>query len=177
MVEYKGPHVFKSDGLDFERGFMDLKEEAVLVLGLCLDEASGHCGAGLQKVNAVLVALEDLRDRLMFVGPDDQMEELWDHAFRDGVPPGDSKMHALVLVLVEHEDVEPVVFVFEGPFELDAFVFEGHVKALVLHVANAVERDLGGAFAEQDRDHLDVLNIGHLAEVVHVVVRRHQVDV
>ena len=45
-------------------------------------------------------------------------------------------MHDFVLGIVDHQNVEPVVFVSERPFELDPFVIE---KTIIYIVAYAVE--------------------------------------
>ena len=86
-------------------------------------------------------------------------------------------MHPLVLVLVKHQNVEPFVFVFEWPLELNATIFEGHIESLIFHISDSVESNLRCALSEKDRHHFNILNICHLAEIIHVVVLTHKVDI
>ena len=93
-------------------------------------------------MNTILVALKHLRDRLMLVRPDNQVKELGNHAFRDRVSPTHSQVHSFILVLVQHQDVEPIIFVLEWSFELDLLVLESHVQSLIFHVSDTIESNL-----------------------------------
>lgn len=79
--------MLEPDSLHLECSLVHLKKEAVLVLGFGLDQGCLHGTARLKEVNAVLVAFKDLRYRLVFMCPDDEMKELRHHAFGDGVAP------------------------------------------------------------------------------------------
>jgi len=95
-----------------------------------------------------LLALANLRNALVLVAPNDQVEEVGDLALEDAFVPGSVVDEALELVLVQHQDVEPVVPVLVGSLELDGFVLEGEIESLLRDVAEAVERDLGLALDE-----------------------------
>lgn len=123
------------------------------------------------------MALKNLRNRLMLMRPHNKMEKLRNHAFCDGVPATHAKMHALVLILVQNQYVEPIILVFQRSLELDALVLKGHVESFILHVTDTVESNLSLALPEEDWDHLYVFNVGDLPEVIDVVVGAHQVDV
>ena len=125
----------------------------------------------------ILLTLEDLWYALMLVRPDDEMKEFWNHVLGYAVAAAAAEVHALIRVLMQHEDIKPAVTILQWPFELDLAALESNVEPLVLHMANAVQGELGLSFDEQYRLHFDVLNISHLAKVVDVIVTVHQVNV
>jgi len=85
MVEGKRADVVEADGLDFERGFVHLEVEAVFRFAFGLDQTGSYGAAGLEEMDAIFVAFEDLGDGFVFVGPDYEVEKLGDHAFGDRV--------------------------------------------------------------------------------------------
>ena len=105
------------------------------------------------------------------------MKELGDHTLCDTVSATYAKVHALVLVLMKYQNVEPLIFVFQRPLKFDPFVLESHIESFVLHVADAVQCNLGGSLPEQDWNDFYVLDVGDFAKVVDVVVAGHQIDV
>ena len=128
-------------------------------------------------MHSVLVALEDLRDGLVLVSPDNEMEKLRNHALCDRIAATHSQVHSFVFVLMQHQDVKPFVFLFQRPLELDLSVFESHVEPFIFHVTDTVQCNLGTALSEENRDDLDIFNVGDFAEVIYVVILAHQVDI
>ena len=128
-------------------------------------------------MNTVLVTLEDLGDGFVFMSPDYQVEELRNHAFRDGVPSTHAEVHPFVFVLVDDENVEPVVFVLQRSLEFYLLVFECHVKSLIFHVADAEQCDLRQPFSEQNRLYSYFFYISNLSEIIDVVILTHKVYV
>jgi len=84
-------------------------------------------------------------------------------------------VHAFVLVLVEDENVEPVVFVLQGSLELYPFIFKGHIKPFVFHVADALEGNLRASFSKENRDYFNILDIRDFAKIIDVIISAHQV--
>ncbi len=85
------------------------------------------------------MAFKYLRYRFVLMRPYNKVKELRDHPLSYTVAPTDTQVHAFVLVLVQNENVKPIVFVFEWSFKLNAFIFKRHVESLILHVANSIQ--------------------------------------
>ena len=77
MPEYQRPDGFERNRLQLELLLHDFENEAMLLLCLHFDQTGCHCGAWLQKVHAVVLALPGLRDALMLMTPDHKVEEVW----------------------------------------------------------------------------------------------------
>lgn len=128
-------------------------------------------------MHAILLTLKYLWYALVLMSPHDEMKELRNHILSDRVAPTTAQVHTLVLVLMQHEYVEPAVAIFQRTFELDLAILERNIQTLVLHVADAVDGQLGLALDKQNRLHFDILYIRHLPEVIDIIVAVHEVYV
>lgn len=93
-------------------------------------------------------------------------------------------MHLCTPILVDAHDVEPRVWLFRGPCELDLgqadqrkrqrerapaphlFLLKCPIQALIPNVAKSVESDTRGTLLEQDRIDGNLINATRLAKVV-----------
>lgn len=146
----------------------------MLLLWLCLDETS-ICGATrLQKVNLGSFALLYFGHRLMFVTPNHQVDPAGNELLHDAWLFIGTNGEAFVLVLVEHQNVEPLIIDLTGvvyrTFKLDLTAFEGNIKPFIFHVTDSKESYTSGALCKQNRFYSKLFNISDLAEVVYVVI-------
>jgi hypothetical protein len=105
------------------------------------------------------------------------VEELGYHTLSETVSPACANVHAFVLVLMEDQDVEPLISELKGSFEFNFLILERNIEPLVLHVSYPIQSQLCWSFLEQDWYHLDVFNVGNLSEIVYIVIRTHKVDI
>ena len=142
----------------------------MLLLGFSLDHACSHCAAWLQELYTSLLAFPGLGDALVLVAPDDKVKEGRDLALHQTLLPGDAEKKPLVLVLVDHQDVEPIVFALRWPFELNVFLLKRQIQSFVTHVSNPVDCDFCASFLEEDRPYFKLFDVCNFAKVVDVIV-------
>ena len=157
----EGPHGAQPVLLDLEVPARDADHGDVLILGLGPDQGRGDRGAGLHDVEAGGGVGLRVDLALVLVAPDDEVHPVGQHLGRQVVG-----LVVRGVVLVDGEQVEPVLGLDVGPEPLDAVVPQGAEEALVTDVAQAVEGQLGLALLQQDGADLDVVDLGDAAEVV-----------
>ena len=79
-------------------------------------------------------------------------------------------------VLVQREYVEPRLRITRRPRYVELLALQSARQLVVVHVAHAVERELGCALADEQRRECDVRRVRHLAKVIEQVGRREQVE-
>jgi len=86
-------------------------------------------------------------------------------------------MHSFELVLVEDQNVEPLILMGCRPLKFDFLVFKRNIEPFVLHIPNTIEGNSSVLLFEEDGADLDFLDVRHLPEIIDEVVLAHQVDV
>mmetsp|Transcript_116158 Transcript_116158/g.339718 ORF Transcript_116158/g.339718 Transcript_116158/m.339718 type:complete len:252 (+) Transcript_116158:895-1650(+) len=102
----------------------------------------------------------------MLVAPDDEVQETGQHLLVDAGFCEHAPLVALVPILVQDHDVEPVLWV-RWRLEADLPCLEGPMQPLVADVSQAVDRQLCSTLAEQHRLYDYVLEILGAPKVVH----------
>ena len=128
--------------------------------------------AWLQEENPGLFALDCLRDRLVFVAPDNQVHPFGDGLLLNAVTLASATYIALVLVLVEYQNIEPgvvrAVIFLEWPVEVDFIQFKRKVQTQVFNMAKPKKRNFSLIFGEQHGLHFYIVDVSTLPKIIDV---------
>lgn len=171
----QGPHCFERHRLARELLTKHLEDEAVLLFTFHFNHRGRHRTSRLKEEYSCLFTLPWLWYRFMFMSPDDQVEECWDLCIHQALPLGGSKKETFIFILVQHEDIEPRIFILPRPFELDCLLFKSKIESLIAHMPNAKDCYFCIALFEQNWNNLDLFNICDFAKIIDVMVAAHLV--
>mmetsp|Transcript_35146 Transcript_35146/g.88796 ORF Transcript_35146/g.88796 Transcript_35146/m.88796 type:complete len:366 (-) Transcript_35146:7-1104(-) len=129
------------------------------------------CGrARLQDLEAFFTLFCELRHALVLMTPDHELNDVRNRINRERVLGPSIRP-----VLMDHQYVE-VILVIVRDFPFDLLILEGLCKPLVPDVAQAVQRNLDVALAQQQGPDDDVGDVCLLAKVVEEARRRQYVE-
>ena len=142
-LENEGPDRLEWDGVHLELVISsDVEDTNMLRDGLAFTERSRHRRSRLTDEERLVSGL-GLDPAVVLVAPDDEVEEWRNEAVRDVVGGA-----SLGSVLVKDQDVAPAVWLLLRSHELHLVVPEQSVQPLVLHVGEAVQRNLHSALPQ-----------------------------
>mmetsp|Transcript_16484 Transcript_16484/g.57662 ORF Transcript_16484/g.57662 Transcript_16484/m.57662 type:complete len:213 (+) Transcript_16484:1645-2283(+) len=144
---------------------LHIDERHLLQKRLALREGRRHRRAWLDDIELPAQTLSRAHFAIVLMAPDHQIQKAGQHLLVDARLVGSTTFVALVPVLVQYHDVEPLLGI-RRRLEADLPRLKGSIQALVADVAEAVKRDLRPTFAHKHRLHHDVLQILGATEVV-----------
>lgn len=170
LLVQKRPHRSQRNGFAGELLPKYFQQEAVLLLGLRLDHWSSYCAAWLKEEDSCLLAAPWLWDGLVLMTPYNQVEEWRDLSVHQTLPSWSSKKQSLVLILVQHQNVEPCILFLPRPLKLYSLLLKGQVQPFITHVPNPEDSDFGWALLIKNWNDLYLLDVGDLSKVIHIMV-------
>eukprot|EP00411_Alexandrium_monilatum_P079144 CAMPEP_0175625248 /NCGR_PEP_ID=MMETSP0096-20121207/70370_1 /TAXON_ID=311494 /ORGANISM="Alexandrium monilatum, Strain CCMP3105" /LENGTH=438 /DNA_ID=CAMNT_0016930577 /DNA_START=149 /DNA_END=1462 /DNA_ORIENTATION=+ len=166
VTDHQWPHGPERHGRAAEAVRPNVYHDDVLDLRLPHRQRCRHRGARLHDVELAHRTLLWVDVAIVLMAPDDKVQEVGQHLLMNGGLVGHTALVALVPVLMQDHDVEPVLRV-RGRLEADLSGLEGPVEPLVADVPQAVNRQLRPPLPHEHGSHDDVLEVLRAAKVVH----------
>jgi hypothetical protein len=102
--------------------------------------------------------------------PDNQIEKVWDQILHNTLSLWSPQKQSFVRILVNYQNVKPLIFILLRSFEFDRFLFKRQIQSFIPHMTDSKERYFMFSFFKQQRFYFNLFDVCYFSEIVDVMV-------